>query len=77
MQLNASRTFIDYVIATAERIKDINSMNDFKGSNVGLRRIVLSQTKKETLNSHMPSKESRKDIIDYPTYDEFRIRDVI
>ena len=77
VQLNASRTFVDYVLATADRIKDANAMKDFDSAGVEIRRIVLSQTKKETLNSHMPHRNSKNDIIDYKTFNEFRIRDVI
>ena len=77
VQLNASRTFIDYILSTADRIKEANAMKDFDSNDVEIRRIVLSQTKKETLNSHMPHQKSKNDIIDYQTFDEFRIRDVI
>ncbi len=77
VQLSASHTFIDYVLATAERIKVANHMDDFEKNNVEIRRVVLSQAKKETLNSHMPKPISKNDIIDYQTFNEFRIRDVI
>ena len=77
IQLEASKCFIEYVLCNAERIKHHNSMARFDKDKVEIRRIILSYTEKETLNSHMPFKFNRNDVINYKACAEFNIRDVI
>ncbi len=45
-QLDASRTFIDYVKASAERIKALCGCNDFKSKNIILRKVLLKPAPK-------------------------------
>lgn len=40
-QLDASRIFLDYVIANAERIKDRNGQHGFNASNIEFRRVKI------------------------------------
>lgn len=83
IQLQASRMFMDYVLQSAERIKNHNSMENFDSRKVNFRRIVLSYTTKETLNSHFPKNDKKgyapdkNDIINYETSNYFDIREVI
>lgn len=77
VQLEASRTFMNYVLASAERIKKANSMDDFNSSDVEFRRIILTESKKELLSSHMPKNIDVNDIFEYSTIDKFDIREAI
>lgn len=75
LQLDAAKTFMDYVLASAERIKGENSMEDFDRDTVEFRRVILEKVSKEPINSHRPL--SINDYILYKLVEYFDIRRTI
>lgn len=49
-QLGASKTFMDFIIATANRIKAENNHDDFDSNKIRFRRIII---KEEVSNKHI------------------------
>ena len=73
-QLNASRTFFDYILQSAERIKTENAIRGFNSSTVRYRRIVIHKVgsnKRITKNKDLENKDLN-DVIIHDCIDEFR-----
>ena len=76
-QIDGAKVFIDYVLNTAERIKDNNNMGDFDKSQVDFRKIIIEKVKKETTGSHIPGNLDKHGYNTYRTIANFNIREVI
>jgi len=76
-QLEASRLFFDYVLNTADRIKEENSYPDFSADNISFRTIILqeaSSPKRITKPKEISEmkKEELESVLTYKCTHEFR-----
>lgn len=60
-QLAASKTFIDYIKASAERIKTLCGCNDFDASNIILRKVLLKPAPKTRPTTNIGRRNSQID----------------
>ncbi|WP_405329690.1 hypothetical protein [Fibrobacter sp.] len=58
-QLAASKTFIDYVIASAERIKTMSGYNNFNAKNIIFRKVLLKPAPKTRPLTNIRKKNSQ------------------
>ena len=58
-QLAASKTFIDYVIASAERIKTMSGYNNFNAKNIIFRKVLLKPAPKTRPLTNIGKKNSQ------------------
>lgn len=73
-QLDASKLFIDYVIANAERIKEENGYHDFDSSSIIIRRvkIIAAPINKLTTKPRLKAlSDGREDYIILPLSQQF------
>lgn len=73
-QLNASRTFFDYILQSAERIKNVNAIRGFNSSTVRYRRVVIHKAGSNKRITKIKDLENidLDDVIIHDCYDEFR-----
>ena len=77
-QIEASCTFFDFILKSAERIKSVNSFPDFNPELVRYRRIIVLEThsKKKRIKSETLDKKIKdfdmNEVIPHYCHDEFR-----
>lgn len=76
-QIDGAKAFMDYVLKTAERIKDENDMGDFDSSQISFRKIIIEKVSKETTGSHIPGNLDKHGYNTYRTLVNFNIMEVI
>ena len=77
LQLEASKVFMQYVLNSAERIKDDNNMEMFDKGKTLFRKGIITQNEKEPLNSHLPKNFNKNDVLTYTTSKDFYIREIL
>ena len=77
-QLSAGKVFMEYFLATAERIKKKNGQDDFDSRTIEFRKVIVERVEKETLKNHQT--DSNHNPMDFQTHrliDTFTIRSSI
>jgi hypothetical protein len=79
-QIQAAEYFMQYILSSAERVKDDNDMPNFNAQNIGFRKVLIRQTmsnKELTKKSEMEKIKKTDSIIELRCYNKFRIHECI
>lgn len=76
-QIEGAKLFMEYVLASAERIKRKNSVPNFNKDNIEFRKVIIERIPKEPIKSHKINLSPKNDYIIYPTVSDFYPRHII